>query len=1150
MKRIGLALLLTIMALAPTFAENVEVGKAQRVAESLLQSKTGQSPDIHLINYADQASFNNFYVFGNNNCFVIVSADDRVTPILGYSTENGFCLSDMPENIFSWLKAYDEEVTTAVTQHLDATEEIKAEWKSLLEGDGMVIKTRASVSPLLKTTWGQGAPYNSLCPEISGNSTGHAYAGCVAIAMAQIMNYWEHPVRGTSSHSYNCPDFGLLSANFGATTYDWDNMKNTYSFDYNSNEAMAVATLVFHCGVSVEMLYGETISSAFSTDVPNALKTYFGFANTIIYRYKSNYSNSQWISMLKTELNNARPVYYSGRSGDTGHAFVCDGYNNSNYFHFNWGWNGFCNGYYAIGALNPGPGGVGNGSQGQYNLLNAAIFSCVPDTPSINPPTNVNSSVNGRNVTVTWNAASGAVAYKLYRDDNLIANNLTSTSYTDNNVPYGNRKYYLKSVAADGTMSLKSSNTIADVHFAGPVPTNLQGSANSSNALLTWTAPPSETATLQYGTNNPSGGVGYENENTYWAQRFPSSTLAQYAGMAINKVSVYFRETGAYTLSIYKGDETGAWELVQQKNYTCTGMGWKDITLSSPAFVDYTKDLWVVMYAPNSISYPAAFCSYTGSGANEAAYISKTGDRWTKHGDNNISWLIRTFMTDGTYTYRVYRNNSIIAASVNGTSYTDSNLQSGTYNYHITTNYYGGESDASNTASIFIQNYNITVSADPTLGGSVEGGGTYFEGAPCTVTATANTGYTFVKWTENGVQVSTNASYTFTVNANRNLVAHFQLQSFTITASADPIEGGSTTGGGTFYFGNNCTLIATANPGYTFINWTKNGSQVSTEAMYTFTVTETALYVAHFQIQNYNVTVTANPNVGGSVTGGGNFVYGETCTVHATSNTGYTFMKWTENGTQVSTNPNYSFTVNANRNLVAHFQLQSYNINASPNPALGGWVTGSGTYLFGSLCTLTAVANTGFNFVNWTEDGAQVSTDANYTFVVEGNRNLKANFSICNFVIAATTDPESGGSITGTGSYNFGETCTLNIEPYTHYTFMNWTEDGEIVSEEPEFSFIVDNSRLFVAHLLFYDGFIEKEMQIELYPNPIDDILYIEGCHIQKYVIFNMLGNIMESMEMGNQTNLLLNLKHYEPATYIIMLYTKDGIVTKRFVKQ
>jgi len=1295
------------MVLTPTFAENVDLTQAQHVAQSFLQSKMGQSPDIHLIDYSDRASFSHFYVFGNDNCFVIVSADDRVTPIIGYSTENAFGQTTMPENVFGWLKAYDDEVGTAISRHMDATDEIQSEWSNLLNGNGLEPLSRTSVSPLLLTMWDQTEPYNNLCPSTSGGPGNHSFAGCVATAMAQVMNYWEHPVKGTGNHSYNCPNFGNLSANFATTTYDWDHMKNSYSMGYTSTEATAVATLMYHCGVSVDMAYGvgNAGSAAYTSDVANALKTYFNYATTTQYYSKSSYNDTQWINMLKTELDNGRPVIYTGQSSDGGHSFVCDGYNENNQFHFNWGWSGYCNGYYAIGALNPGPGGSGSGSQGQYNAQNGAIFGCEPITPSINPPTNVNSSVNGRNVTVTWTAASSAVSYKVYRDGNLIAGSVTGTSYTDSNVTYGDHVYYLKSVASNGAMSLQSATTTANVHFAGPVPTNLQGTPSGSSANLTWNAPASETTILQYGTGSMVSAVGYSgNTGTYWAQRYPASTLAQYAGMAINKVSVYFYSAGSYTLYIYKGNETGTTELVQQKSYSNSGSGWKDITLTTPAPVDYTQDLWVVMYAPSSINYPATFCSYSGSGVADARYISYSGDSWAQHtntntGSPNISWLMKTYMTDGTYTYRVYRNNSAVATNVSGTTYTDNNLASGTYNYYVTTNYYGGESDASNTVSVVIdgtQTYNITVSADPTAGGNVTGGGSYNSGQSCTVTASANTGYTFVNWTENGTQVSTSANYTFTVNGNRNLVAHFQQQSYTITVSADPTTGGSVSGGGTFNHGQSCTVHATANTGYTFINWTENGTQVSTNANYTFTVNSNRNLVAHFQQQSYTITVSADPTAGGSVSGGGTFNHGQSCTVHATANTGYTFINWTENGTQVSTNANYTFTVNGNRNLVAHFQLQTYNITVSADPTAGGNVTGGGTYTQGQSCTVTATANTGYTFINWTENGSQVSTNANYTFTVnsnrtlvahfstqsyvitamadpaeggtvsgsggynygdnctltatantgytfvnwtkngtqvstnasytftvtetatyvahfqiqsytitvaanpeeggsvsgggsfnygqsctvhamanegynfvnwtendnpvsneadytftvEGNRELVANFSIGNFVVTAITDPENGGSITGTGSYDYGETCTLSIEPYENYTFINWTEDGEEVSTEPTFSFTVEGNRSFVAHLLFYDGLNETTTPIELYPNPADDWLHIMGEGLLKVVVVNTLGQVIESAEIEDQGSLLLNVKHYEPATYIITVYTENGIVTRRFVKR
>ena len=292
--------------------------------------------------------------------------------------------------------------------------------------------------------------------------------------------------------------------------------------------------------------------------------------------------------------------------------------------------------------------------------------------------------------------------------------------------------------------------------------------------------------------------------------------------------------------------------------------------------------------------------------------------------------------------------------------------------------------------------YTITVSVNPSNGGTVTGGGSYNQGQSCTVSASANSGYTFTNWTENGTVVSSQANYTFTVNGNRTLVANFQAQpqSYTITVSANPTNGGTVSGGGTYQQGQSCTVHATANTGYTFTNWTENGTVVSTQANYTFTVNGNRTLVANFQAQpqNYTITVSANPTNGGTVTGGGTYQQGQSCTVHATPATGYTFLRWTENGTQVSSSANYTFTVNANRTLVAHFQVQSYNITATADPTNGGTVTGGGYYNYGQSCTLTAAPATGYTFVNWTRNGTQVSTNPSYTFTVTGAGAYVAHF--------------------------------------------------------------------------------------------------------------------------------------------------------------
>ena len=366
--------------------------------------------------------------------------------------------------------------------------------------------------------------------------------------------------------------------------------------------------------------------------------------------------------------------------------------------------------------------------------------------------------------------------------------------------------------------------------------------------------------------------------------------------------------------------------------------------------------------------------------------------------------------------------------------------------------------------TITVPSYTIAVSANPTAGGTVTGGGEYTSGQSCTVAATANTGYTFTNWTEGGNAVSTNASYTFNVSGNRTLVANFALNTYSITATADPTAGGTVSGAGTYNHGASCTLTATANTGYTFVNWTKNGTQVSTNASYTFNVAEAGDYVAHFSLNSYNITATANPAAGGTLSGAGEYNHGASCTLTATANTGYTFTNWTENGSVVSTNASYTFTVSGARNLVANFTLNTYTIAASANPSAGGTVSGAGEFNHGASCTLTATANTGYTFNNWTENGSVVSSNPNYTFTVTGDRTLVANFTLNSYTIATTANPSAGGTVSGAGEYNHGESCTVTATVNTGYTFSNWTENGTVVSTNASYTFTVEGNRNLVAN--------------------------------------------------------------------------------------
>ena len=1066
-KRILLFVLL-IASTVYTFAENVTVQTAQRIAETFLNSKRLSNMDIHLVDFAEKESLPNIYIFGNERCFVIIAANNAVHPVLGYSTEGGFGTEIMPESTYEWLKAYDKEIAFVSESRWEADDEISSEWDKLSDGIGLTPKSRSSVNPLLKTKWNQNAPFNELCPADSAGPNGHCYTGCVATAMAQIMNYWEHPVKGSGSNTYtpsNHPEYGSQYANFGTTTYNWDNMKDYYSRGYTDEEALAVATLMYHCGVALNSDYGPDGTSARLINVPQTFSYRFKFSSDMVYRTKSSlYSDSLWIDMLKQELDLGHPVPYRGTwdEGNAAHSFVCDGYDENDFFHFNWGWSGRYDGFFMIGALNPQRNNMKSPSNRGFNASNAAVFNCYPKTPSITPPSNINATINGRNVTITWSNVSNASHYRVYRDGTMIANNVQTTSYTDSNVTYGNHSYYIKSVKSDGTMSLKSNSAVADVHFPGPIPTNLQASVSGTNVNLSWQAPASEDEILQYGTGNVINNFGYD-EGTYWAHRYPISTLSDYAGMAIEKVAFYSHNAGNYTISIYKGDIAYPTELLHQQSYNATADSWQDIVFSTPVVIDYTKDLWIVFFSETSS--PASYCPYSSFEVEDASLYSQTGQRWEVMTDR--SWLIKTYITNGTYTYRLYRDNNEVASNISNNSYTNSNAPVGFFNYHVTTNYYSLESDPSNIIRVRVGNPPCTVSATatPSFSGTVAGDGIYNYGQTCTLSAIPSTGYDFINWTKEGTPVSTNANYSFTVTEEISAyVAHFQLQSFNINPTANPSNGGTITGGGIYNYGSTCTLTATPATGYDFVKWTKDGTQVSTNTSYSFTVTEAASLVAHFQLQSFTINASANPSNGGTVSGEGVYNYWQNCLLTATPATGYDFISWTKNGTQVSTNTSYSFTVTEAANFVAHFQLQSFSINTSADPYNGGTINGGGTYNYGQTCTLTATPSTGFDFVNWTKNGSQVSTNSSYSFTVTETANYMAHFQLQSFTINASSNPNNSGTIYGSGTYNYGQTCTLTATPNPGYTFLRWTKNGTQVSSNEAYSFTVTEAASFVAH--------------------------------------------------------------------------------------
>lgn len=420
-----------------------------------------------------------------------------------------------------------------------------------------------------------------------------------------------------------------------------------------------------------------------------------------------------------------------------------------------------------------------------------------------------------------------------------------------------------------------------------------------------------------------------------------------------------------------------------------------------------------------------------------------------------------TVAGSGTYTH----GTSVTLTATPASGYSFVNWTEGGTQVSENSSYtFTAESNRTLVANFGQNSYTITTASNPSGGGTTGGGGNFLYGATATVSATPSAGYQFLNWTLSGTEVSTSSNYTFTVTSNRNLVANFSVVSYTVTTSSNPTSGGNTTGNGTFNSGSSVTVNASPSAGYQFVNWSEGGTAVSTSQGYTFIITANRTLVANFSLVSYTISTSSLPSGGGTTSGGGSYNYGESATVTATPLTGYRFVNWTVGGTEVSTSASYTFNVTASRSLVANFTTLTYTITTTTSPAGVGSATGGGTYNYGASATVTAAAATGYRFVNWTEGGTVVSTTASYTFTVNSNRSLLANYSINTYTISTSASPAAGGTATGAGTYNHGSQATVTASPSAGYLFVNWTESGTIVSTNVSYSFTVTAARTLVAN--------------------------------------------------------------------------------------
>ena len=718
-----------------TIAMPVDSTTARKVATNFYNWKSGRSVDYNhaQLVYTQQipsqgavmqtSPVTALYVFDFGGHFVMTSADTRVTPVLAYSTESGFDADGIAESIGWFLDEYVQEIEFITRTMSDSEcEETASAWNRLVSGEMSTMATATNiVGPLISTTWNQSSPYNSFCPSDPNGHGGHAFAGCVACAMAQLIRHWEYPSTGIGSHSYESNfsylglgygDYGTQSVNFSTANYNYSLMPLTLN-GASQAQINEVAKLMYHCGVSVEMMYGPYGSGASDYAAVAALQNHFGFEGAEL-KTRGNDAAS-WTAMIKNELNNLRPVYYSGQ-GTGGHAFICDGYDDQNLFHFNWGWGGLYDGFFTLSNLNPG--------NDNFSTNQIAIIGIDASQPKIHCATNSLAFLSEAN---SYSATKSLIVVAAQLSDYIIAevsgnfriSNNGTNFYTSRTLNTNGGTLYVRyqPTAGSGTehgMLILRSGSIRDtVLLTGAIynntpyclpPANLSiSSQNLQDINLQWETPTvaPDPHTLTWSPSNPISSYGSgSNYQMTMLQRYCDTDLVAYHNQALTSISfIPDGDATLFRLVVYKGgNNDGGFNpgtLVVSQNVSLSSLQmdtWNTVTLNTPVVVDATQELWFGVY----IEAPGG--TYCLPLSNNS--VPKKGSILGMHSTGSVSWselyTSRSFCIRGTVenvqtvtNYQVSRNGTSLGTTT-ATHFQDHLSGTSTNTYTVTANWSNG----------------------------------------------------------------------------------------------------------------------------------------------------------------------------------------------------------------------------------------------------------------------------------------------------------------------------------------------------------------------------------------------------------------------------------------------------------------------------
>lgn len=640
-------------------AKPVNVDRAKTLGQKFANAnfaKSRQDSNLKLV-YTGVSSRGEtcYYVFNvGQTGFVIISADDCYRPVVGYSDEGVFATENMSPELKYYLDNIAEGRSCARLSNQSA--EVEAEWQLFAETGRLMSFNRGKTATyLVQTRWNQDSPYNRFCPRATGGSGGHAYAGCVATAMSQVMKYWNYPAKGSGSHTYIYAG-DTLTANFGETTYDFENMKLSIGTMSPDEDVIPIALFMYHCGVAVDMMYSGSGSGAYSEDVPDAILKYFGYTNKARLRRRDAYSLEEWQNLLKDSFDQGWPVYYSGSSDDAGHAFVCDGYNDADLFHYNWGWSGSNDGWFVIDEID-----YNRGADALFNYVPAEVFENTAKSV-----TNFNAVANGDDAfsaTLSWinptltiggNAIESLEQVVIMRDGEIVKTieNPTSgaaMSYIDEaGVPI--MVNYTVYVVNNGTNGKKAYAN--NVNLGPSCPWTITTTENWNDACLSV----------------------YNN-----------------AGLILAKVSADRSESTDYEVDMTQGLVRFVWTAPTDS-----------INLSFNIKDSENRTIFAFEGPSTNMPNGTFFIANNSCSASTDIYEApKDLTAETIGSDIVLNW---TGVSNPGFGYNIYRDDYLYSMVANGTTFTDRNAGTENHCYHITAFTANGESDASNEACANAEN--------------------------------------------------------------------------------------------------------------------------------------------------------------------------------------------------------------------------------------------------------------------------------------------------------------------------------------------------------------------------------------------------------------------------------------------------------------